>query len=161
MNVLSEFSTYKEITPVSYIDTSYKSGIDMPITITFTTDDKSKANYLLRTFMGCEYPYKKELFYITAIKNLFKKIDFQNLNSELESGEITEEDFENRLETKPEMYLIDINENRPDFKDICIISDIVNKIERDFSVDDISELFSVDMSNAEKDVVAYNLLELK
>ncbi len=90
---------------------------------------------------------KKENFYITAVKNLLKKINFLELYQQLLEDQITESEFNEEIERESSKYIIDIKELQ-DPDDLTIILDIVNKITfdlKDFSLNEINELFSVDL----------------
>jgi len=88
------------------------------------------------------YPKRKEEFYLVAINNLLKKSDFLQLSLQHAEKVLTDEEFENELDSNSEKYLIDLHEfSEP--SDINVIGDIVNQIERDFTVDEVSEIFSV------------------
>ena len=86
----------------------------------------------------------KEEFLIIAIKNLRRRIYFGELHSELQSGQITEDEFKKELEENHGKYTIPI---RPmeDENDIFLIQEILYEIGMvDVSCDDVGELFSID-----------------
>jgi len=94
---------------------------------------------------------KKEKLYVEALRNLYKRIDFLELNQALESKEIDEDQFEKELTINEDKYLIPFPEKRPDAIQVLLVSDIVQKIERvkEMTVDEASELFQLDLSTAE------------
>lgn len=108
-------------------------------------------NALFRNFLSQE----KEGLYLRIVKNLFRKNDFSELLQALEDGEITDEEYDRELEENEQKYLIPYPKEKADFRQIAQIVDIVKKLgkEKDFSVADISELFSLDLSDA-LDVIA-------
>jgi hypothetical protein len=98
---------------------------------------------------GLNYFYKSEFFLIEAIRNFIKKTNYLELSEMLNDDEITEEEFDIELEKNSSKYLIKIIENI-ETNDAQIIKDLVDKIGpdlRDFSVTEISEMFSLKEDN--------------
>jgi hypothetical protein len=98
---------------------------------------------------GLKYFYKSEFFLIEAIRNFIKKTNYLELSEMLNDDEITEEEFDIELEKNSSKYLIKIIENI-ETNDAQIIKDLVDKIGpdlRDFSVTEISEMFSLKEDN--------------
>lgn len=93
-------------------------------------------------------PLKEEL-YQKALKNLFKKIDFFSLNWQLENEQISEEEFNKELNEKEKNYLIEISDAKIDKKTLLLVDNIVKKLDREMSIDDVSELFSIDLSDSD------------
>jgi hypothetical protein len=61
----------------------------------------------------------------------------------LSENTIDEEEFNKELEQNPENYIVDINYlSNP--SDLMIITDIVKKIGKEFTVDEVSEIFSIE-----------------
>lgn len=89
---------------------------------------------------------KKESFYLLAVDNLMKKNDFLQLSIQLDQQLITEDEFEKELEENESKYLIkmDNNCNKVDF---AIGLEILPKLNRTFTVDEVSELFAIPMEN--------------
>lgn len=89
---------------------------------------------------------KKESFYILAVDNLMKKNDFLQLSIQLDQQLITEEEFEKELEENESKYLIKMNNNcnKVDFE---IALDILPKLNRTFTADEVSELFAIPLEN--------------
>lgn len=104
-----------------------------------------------KTLVGSIMGAKKEKLYVEALRNLYKRIDFLELNQALESKEIDEDQFEKELTINEDKYLIPFPEKRPDAIQVLLVSDIVQKIERvkEMTVDEASELFQLDLSTAE------------
>ena len=86
----------------------------------------------------------KEALLLKAVENLIKKSEFLQLSMQMESNYISEDDFFQELEDNESKYLISIDEEfKPEnFK---FISHIMSKLGRDFSSDEISEIFSVSL----------------
>lgn len=99
----------------------------------------------------------KEELYITAIDNLLKKVEFINLTMQLDQNLITEEEFDEELENNEDIYLIKIN---PNFKDIDLelVQSITQKLNnRKFSIDEISEMFSISIETIEEYVDSHQM----
>ena len=96
-----------------------------------------------------ENPYGAAYKYTHHVSDLDAKY------TSLEDGEITDEEYDRELEVNEQKYLIPYPKEKADFRQIAQIVDIVKKLgkEKDFSVADISELFSLDLSDA-LDVIA-------
>ena len=95
---------------------------------------------------------EKEKLYIELIKNLYRRLDFMVLMQALDNGEITEEEFDQELKEHEDRYLIPAPSKAPSLSQLLQIADIVKKINRvdKMSVDEVSEAFSLDLSNAEE-----------
>lgn len=89
---------------------------------------------------------RKEELFITALNNLLKRAEFLQLSAQLSSNELTEEEFDNEIESNPGKYVVNINylENE---RDIEIISSIVQKLDRPISMDDVAEIFSIEYNS--------------
>ncbi|AWG25597.1 hypothetical protein [Flavobacterium kingsejongi] len=85
---------------------------------------------------------KKEHFLMKAVKNLLKKNEFLQLTLQMEQELLDHEGFFEELERNEDKYLIQMDENFK-YENFKFISHIMNKLERDFSSDEIAELFSV------------------
>jgi hypothetical protein len=85
----------------------------------------------------------KEGFYIDGIKNLRKKVNFLQLNFHLQSGFITEAEFESEVNANPNKYIIDVRmlDNPIEFK---ILQEVVSTIDSTLTYDEVLEIFSVD-----------------
>ena len=92
----------------------------------------------------------KEQLYVQALRNLFRKLDFIELNQSLEMDDISEEQYNRELEVNESNYLIPAPIDKPSVQQIIQITDIVRKIGREskISVDEVSEIFSLDMDKA-------------
>lgn len=92
---------------------------------------------------------KKEDMYLLAISNILKQKDFLSLMYQLGTNQIDDEEFSREIEENENRYLITMNDSKSD-DEMNIILEIINKLGRKFSVEDISEIFSVDVSATEK-----------
>lgn len=98
---------------------------------------------------------KKEVFFVTAIKNLRKKINFISLNNDFQNGDISDEEFESEIEKNPEKYVINVF-NASTVDDINILYEVIDDIKERFNEDEIAETFSIDVSNK-----TYNIEKVK
>lgn len=98
---------------------------------------------------------EKEDLYIRALRNLYRKLDFIELNQSLDMSDITEAEYDHELETNEDKYLIPAPTGKPSLQQIIQITDILKRIgrEKNMSVDDVSEMFSLEMDKA-MDVLA-------
>lgn len=91
----------------------------------------------------------KETLYLQALRNLYRKIDFIELSQALESEDISEEEFDKELEENEDRYLIPSPTVVPTMKQVIQVSEIMKKLGREkSSVDEVSEVFSLDMDKA-------------
>jgi len=103
-----------------------------------------------KKFAHKEYVDKrKEDFYILGFKNLLKQKRFLELSLELSDDLITEEEYETEIEENFEKYTIQLN-NLDDINDLKIIEHITNKIGENFSIDEVSEIFSISCKSMNK-----------
>lgn len=94
------------------------------------------------------YYYKlnrKEDFFINAIKNLRKKINFISLYNEFQNGDISDADFEKEIELNPDKYVVTVD-NVKDNEDLMILHEVISKVNENLSIDEISEIFSIDLT---------------
>ena len=92
----------------------------------------------------------KEELYLRALRNLYRKLDFIELNQLLEMEDITVEEYDKELETNEDKYLIPAPEGQPTVQQIIQITDIIKRLgrEKKKSVDEVSEMFSLEMDKA-------------
>jgi len=88
----------------------------------------------------------KEDFYAIGINNLIKKNNLLQLSLQLSDELITEEEFEYETENNTEKYIIS-TKGLNSTNDLLALNEIVKKIGRDFTVDQITEIFSVSFKN--------------
>jgi len=89
---------------------------------------------------------KKESFYITGIRNLWKRVNYLELNIEVLEDTISEEDMISEIKSNPDKYIINISglSNKEDF---FILKEVVENLKLDLSSDYVSQTFSVDQLN--------------
>jgi hypothetical protein len=97
-----------------------------------------KYEYLKQHFF---FQNLREEFYVTAIDNLIKKNDYLQLTIQFDQDLISDKEFDAELDNNESKYLIKMN---PDFRTeyFKVINDIIPRLKRNFSSDEISELFS-------------------
>jgi hypothetical protein len=88
---------------------------------------------------------RKESLYITGIKNLRKKINFIRLNNEFQNDEISDDEFEAEIDNNPEKYIVNVETLKKE-SDLLILQEIVEKIAEDLTIDEVSEIFSIDIT---------------
>ena len=93
---------------------------------------------------------EKEDLYLRALRNLYRKLDFIELNQSLDMSDISEEEYDQELESNEDKYLIPSPTGKPTLQQIIQITDILKRIGRDknMSVDEVSEMFSLEMGKA-------------
>lgn len=128
--------------------TYVKSSSSETIIFESYTRDCSEFEVSIREYLASD----KEELYLRALKNLYRKLDFMDLNQALECDDITEEEFDQILDENEDKYLIPLAEEMPTMKQVLQITDIIKRLKRteEMSVDDVSELFTLDMKDAEK-----------
>lgn len=96
--------------------------------------------------------------YNQLVENLFKAKDFLELTIENLTEQISDDDFAKELEEHPEKYMKTISPKKTTYEDIKLIVDILCSVKKDkeLSVDDVSELFSMDLSEAENVIETAN-----
>ena len=96
--------------------------------------------------------------YNKLVENLFKTKNFLELTIENLTEQISDDDFAKELEEHPEKYMKTICQRKPTYEDIKLIVDIVCSVKKDkeLSVADVSELFSIDLSEAENVIESAN-----
>lgn len=119
------------------------------ITFTLTTNESNNESKLKAFSRAIELNQREKDFCIVAIKNLLKKNRYSELSLDLAEEVITEEEFDQEIDRNPQKYTIDINylESKMEAK---IIANIVSKISENLTVDEVSEIFSVDSDDLEK-----------
>ena len=130
---------------LKYTRTNKKGdGIEV-IAYRATSKGKNDAQLWIKRFLSEE----KESLYLQALRNLYRKIDFIELSQALESEDISEEEFDKELEENEDRYLIPSPTVVPTVKQVIQVSEIMKKLGREkSSVDEVSEVFSLDMDRA-------------
>jgi len=91
----------------------------------------------------------KDQLYITGINNLIKKNNLLQQTIQLAEGFITEEEFEQEIDQNPDQFIISIREPHG-LEELIVLKNIVKKIGKNFSVDEVSEIFSISLDNYDK-----------
>lgn len=124
--------------------TRTKSGVRTEIGVAvFASKGDAKIHSWVKDYLSEE----KEELYIRALRNLYRKLDFMELNQSLDMSDITEEEYDNELETHEDKYLIPAPTGAPSLQQIIQITDILKRLgrEKNISVDEVSEMFSLEM----------------
>ena len=85
---------------------------------------------------------------INALKNLFKKYDFLQLNYQLETNQINIDEFNEEITKNEYKYFIDQPTREPSFKQLQIIDSILKEIDKDkeMFIDDVQDLFDLEIN---------------
>lgn len=84
---------------------------------------------------------------INAYRNKDIIINYLKLYNSLIENDITEEEFEKTINKDPDRYFIDTNANgKISFLELEALNDLVNELDENLSVQDVSEIFSIDLS---------------
>lgn len=108
-------------------------------------------NRYFTTIRRIEFFDRKEELYVTAIKNLRKKINYISLNNEFQNGEISDEEYDTEIEKNAEKYVVNVKQIKDDFE-LEVLFDVVDKIKEPFNEDEIAEIFSLDISNTQYNI---------
>lgn len=101
---------------------------------------------------------EKENLYITAIENLWKKIDYLQLSNQYDQNQISEEEYISELEKNENCYMISPNENFS-IVDYHIAVGIVHKITcRNFEEHEMAEMFSIPLDRLDNIIIEYEEL---
>jgi hypothetical protein len=115
----------------------------------FYVTNKGLYNYVEFIKSKADEDMKRESLYITAIRNLRKKIRFMNLNFDYQNDFITEDEFQKELNEHQDKYFINVSLLSDKFELDCITK-IVNNIDDDLTIDDIADIFSIDINSQPK-----------
>ncbi|MBR4536191.1 MAG: hypothetical protein IKO62_05985 [Bacteroidales bacterium] len=116
--------------------------------IKFVAASRGRAN--IHSWVKDYLSEEKEELYLRALRNLYRKLDFMELNQSLEMSDISEDEFDKELETHEDKYLIPAPSGTPSQQQIIQITDILKRLGREnsMSVDEVSEMFSLEMDKA-------------
>lgn len=169
MNDILKFRNQQDLTSVSMLlpDRSFPRAVGTDTTGKFflATSENDTVSYCYGDISG---PIKNHLFnfqrfvnkerlYITAISNLYKKVDYLQLTMQLDNELITEVEFDYELDTFENRYLISSNDN---FKsdDFELAVSIANNVsQREFTSDELAEMFSIPLERVNKFLHDYEL----
>ena len=110
----------------------------------------SNGNASIHSWVKDYLSEEKEELYLRALRNLYRKLDFMELNQSLDMSDITEAEYDEELETHEDKYLIPAPSGAPTLQQIIQITDILKRLgrEKKISVDEVSEMFSLEMDKA-------------
>ncbi|WP_396178550.1 hypothetical protein [Flavobacterium sp.] len=134
------------------------SGIDTTGKYFLATSENNNVNFCYGTLDGSIKNHlsnfhkyiSKERLYITAISNLYKKVDYLQLTMQLDNELISEDEFDYELETFENRYLISSNDNFKSDEFELAVSIANNITQREFSTDELAELFSIPIERVNK-----------
>lgn len=92
---------------------------------------------------------RNEELLLLALRNHIRKVNFAELNEELEDGDISDEQYNSELEKNSDKYAITLKsmENPNDIFNIAELVDRIGNNLRSFSMSEVSEMFSVNESS--------------
>lgn len=91
--------------------------------------------------------YEKQKYYlIKAFHNKDVIINYLKLYTSLLEKYITEEEFDKAIDENPNKYFISID-NKVNQVEMEIVYELVKEIGTEYSIQDVSEIFSIDMSD--------------
>lgn len=116
--------------------------------IEYIAATRGKAN--VRSWVKDYLSEGKEELYLRALRNLYRKLDFIELNQALEMEDISETEYVKELAVNEDNYLIPAPDGAPSVQQIIQITDIIRRIgrEKKMSVDEVSEMFSLEMEKS-------------
>jgi hypothetical protein len=122
--------------PVGSLSNINSSGF-----IKFTIDEKNLNKFFENFRSMNQLNSLRNDYCVLAIRNLIKKNEFLQLSLQLSEKLISEDEFENEVETNPERYIIKLDNEQVN---LSVISNILSKIGKSFTTDQVSEIFSID-----------------
>ncbi|MBS3769921.1 MAG: hypothetical protein V5A59_06835 [Bacteroidales bacterium] len=151
------YFTFGYTNPEDFIGSeSEGSGLENRVSITVDTDQLNepiKINPTIKEIGGIlSIPQKKEKYFLRAIKNLKIQNNFYELALHLEEGQITEEEYDEEIDNHPEKYVVSEG-YLDDPNDIEIIRGIMKKVGLEFSIEEASEIFSIEPENLENNII--------
>lgn len=91
----------------------------------------------------------RECFYVAGIHNLIIKANFLQHNLRLAEGMIDQDEFAREIDENPDEYIINIRETSS-LEELLALKDVVKRLGKDFTIDEVSEIFAVSFDNVEK-----------
>lgn len=87
----------------------------------------------------------KEELMLQAMKNLYKEIDFKSLVYQLDTKQITDEEYDKELKDNESKYVIDTPSRKASLEELSNIIKIVEDLGRTdlMCVDDVEQLFGL------------------
>ncbi len=107
----------------------------------------------------------KEKLLKTAFKNRTKQYNFSQLICNLLENNISESDFENEVEAHPDFYAISLPEKPIKISDLDVLTSLIAELKEDklldddISVDEVSELFEVNLDDVTTRIAQLKLIE--
>ena len=91
----------------------------------------------------------KEELMLQAMKNLYKEIGFKNLAYQLDTKQITEEEYDKELEENESKYVIDAPSRKASLEELSNMIKIIEEIGRTdlMCIDDVEQLFGLSIDH--------------
>jgi len=90
-----------------------------------------------------------------AVKNLYRRINFLQINIELLNDFITEQEFEQEISGNEDKYVVTLSDLKSQFE-AQVISDLVHALDLSLDVNEVSELFGVNAESIHEYQSRYN-----
>ena len=123
---------------------------DEKISVQFNTS-KPRLCDLLNSLIDPNITIAQNDLLIRALRNKNILINYLNLSQRLLEKEITEEDFDNIVSDNVDEYFIKIDK-KVSLVELCAMSIILEKIGGEFSVSDVEQMFSLDLSDSVNEI---------
>lgn len=110
----------------------------------------------MKNWLSSYTTHNRENLYLTAISNLWKKIDYLQLSNQFDQDFIHEDEYIKELEMCESRYVITPNESFS-FEDFHVAIEIANKItQRTFDEHEVAEMFSIPTEIIDNLVIQYD-----
>lgn len=119
--------------------------------ISFTIDKKQIGNLFEKFHFRNHLNVLRNDYYVVAIRNLLKKNEFLQLSLQLSEKLVSEEEFDLEIEKNPDKYIIQMKNLEHPIQ-LHVISNVINKIGKSFTTDEVSELFSIDSRSIDSEL---------
>lgn len=91
---------------------------------------------------------KENEYLLRAFINHRKQIRYLQLELLLESNQISKEEYESTINENQDDYVLPIYEENPSMSDFNVLCKLMKRMgEHDLSINDVSEIFSLDLSD--------------
>jgi hypothetical protein len=158
---MTDISIIQESTVNSHLDNCTESSITSPKYVSFFDLDlkkdetpvfftgilgESRFNKALAGLSLIEVYEKQKYYLIKAFHNKDVIINYLKLYTSLLEKYITEEEFDKAIDENPNKYFISID-NKVNQVEMEIVYELVKEIGTEYSIQDVSEIFSIDLSD--------------
>lgn len=145
-SLLDNCTESSDISPewITVVDLDLKKG-ETPVYFRGITGEKRFYRAINQMSLADTFRMQKE-FLIKAYHNKDTIINYLKLYNSLIENEITDDDFDKEINDNPKNYFVYIN-RKINVVEMEALSELVKELGEDLSIQDVSETFSVDLSN--------------